>query len=236
MTNIKLLKEISDEVDKIFIEITENDNLSLDELDELSRLNEYLNFRLNDYVEDYNKELIEIYNKLKSKIAISKLYMFFSVLVSFLLLINISPISLFGIVLINCISIRVLHNLKEKDKYINKLCEDIENLQNKMHRLIITMDNNEKQIFKQQKNIYTKNINDIKKDKNKIIKIKKANELIQKYISFEIFPTNENDEIRELATKMLQLDLNSNNPSLEYLLIEAKEKVKNDESNLTRKL
>lgn len=236
MTNIKLLKEISDEVDKIFKQITENDNLSLDELDELSRLNEYLNFRLNDYVEDYNKELIEIYNKLKSKIAISKLYMFFSVLVSFLLLINISPISLFGIVLINCISIRVIHNLEEKDKYINKLCEDIETLQNKMHRLIITIDNNEKQIFKQQKNIYTKNINDIKKDKTEKIKIKKANELIQKYISFEIFPTTENDEIRELATKMLQLDLNSNNPSLEYLLIEAKEKMKNDEMKLTRKL
>lgn len=235
MKNNEILKEISKEIDKIFKIITESQITSLDELDELSKLNNYLEFRLHDYVEDYNKNLRLIYKKLKIKINICKIYSLLCVPASILLLLNFSPASLLGIVLLSCISLRIKYNMKEKNNYIDNLADDIDDLKNKMQRLMITIENNETKIFKQQKDIYVKNINEIKENKSEIIKLNKANELIQNYFLFEIFPTNEKDEIRELAIKILQLDLNTNNPSLEYLLIEAKEKVKNNEINLKRK-
>ena len=42
------LKKIGNDIDKIFKEVTENDNLTLDELNKLSIENDKLNFSLTD--------------------------------------------------------------------------------------------------------------------------------------------------------------------------------------------
>lgn len=61
------LKKIGNDIDKIFKEVTENDNLTLDELNKLSIENDKLNFSLTDYNTKLNYELYDLINKLKDK-------------------------------------------------------------------------------------------------------------------------------------------------------------------------
>lgn len=92
------------------------------------------------------------------------------------------------------------------------------------------------QIFKKQKAIYFENIKEIKNNKEDIDKLEKANDLIQMYILFDALPTDVYEEIKNIAKRVLQLDLNKNEDSLEYLLNCAKEKVESEVLNLNRKL
>ena len=54
------LKKIGNDIDKIFKEVTENDNLTLDELNRLSIENDKLNFSLADYNTKLNYEIIDL--------------------------------------------------------------------------------------------------------------------------------------------------------------------------------
>ena len=54
------LKKIGNDIDKIFKEVTENDNLTLDELNKLSIENDKLNFSLTDYNTKLSYELIDL--------------------------------------------------------------------------------------------------------------------------------------------------------------------------------
>ena len=61
------LKKIGNDIDKIFKKVTENDNLTLDELNKLSIENDKLNFSLTDYNTKLSYELIDLKNNLKDK-------------------------------------------------------------------------------------------------------------------------------------------------------------------------
>ena len=54
------LKKIGNDIDKTFKEVTENDNLTLDELNKLSIENDKLNFSLTDYNTKLSYELIDL--------------------------------------------------------------------------------------------------------------------------------------------------------------------------------
>ena len=210
------LKKIGNDIDKIFKEVTESDSLSLDELNKLAIKNDKLNFDLADYNTKLNYELIDLINNLKDKSIVYRLLWF--------------------LVILGSLTFRANHNMKKTNEYLDVLIKDIDNVKKITNRLSITLDNNELQIFKKQKAIYFENIKEIKNNKEDIDKLEKANDLIQMYILFDTLPTDVDEEIKNIAKRVLQLDLNKNEDSLEYLLNCAKEKVESEVLNLNRKL
>lgn len=230
------LKKIGNDIDKIFKEVTENDNLTLDELNKLSIENDKLNFSLTDYNTKLSYELIDLKNNLKDKSKAYRLLMILTMFILGIFIYGMSAVTAFALIILGCLTFRVNHNMKKINEYFDVLIKDIDNVKKITNRLSITLDNNELQIFKKQKAIYFENIKEIKTNKEDIDKLEKANDLIQMYILFNILPTGVNEEIKNIAKRVLQLDLNKNEDSLEYLLNCAKEKVEREVLNLNRKL
>lgn len=230
------LKKIGNDIDKIFKEVTENDNLTLDELNRLSIENDKLNFSLADYNTKLNYEIIDLTNNLKDKSKAYRLLMILTMFILGIFICGMSTVTALALIILGCLTFRANHNMKKINEYIDVLIKDIDNVKKITNRLSITLDNNELQIFKKQKAIYFKNIKEIKNNKEDIDKLEKANDLIQMYILFDTLPTDVDDEIKNIAKRVLQLDLNKNEDSLEYLLNCAKEKVEGEVLNLNRKL
>ena len=139
-----------------------------------------------------------------------------------------SAVTAFALIILGCLTFRANHNMKKINEYLDVLIKDIDNVKKITNRLSITLDNNELKIFKKQKAIYFENIKEIKNN-NQVI-------LFQMYILFDTLPTDVDEEIKNIAKRVLQLDLNKNEDSLEYLLNCAKEKVESEVLNLNRKL
>lgn len=230
------LKKIGNDIDKIFKEVTENDNLTLDELNRLSIENDKLNFSLADYNTKLNYEIIDLTNNLKDKSKAYRLLMILTMFILGIFICGMSTVTALALIILGCLTFRANHNMKKINEYIDVLIKDIDNVKKITNRLSITLDNNELQIFKKQKAIYFENIKEIKNNKEDIDKLEKANDLIQMYILFDTLPTDVDDEIKNIAKRVLQLDLNKNEDSLEYLLNCAKEKVEGEVLNLNRKL
>lgn len=230
------LKKIGNDIDKIFKKVTENDNLTLDELNKLSIENDKLNFSLTDYNTKLSYELIDLKNNLKDKSKAYRLLMILTMFILGIFIYGMSAVIAFALIILGCLTFRANHNMKKTNEYLDVLIKDIDNVKKITNRLSITLDNNELQIFKKQKAIYFENIKEIKNNKEDIDKLEKANDLIQMYILFDTLPTDVDDEIKNIAKRVLQLDLNKNEDSLEYLLNCAKEKVESEVLNLNRKL
>lgn len=230
------LKKIGNDIDKIFKKVTENDNLTLDELNKLSIENDKLNFSLTDYNTKLSYELIDLKNNLKDKSKAYRLLMILTMFILGIFIYGMSAVIAFALIILGCLTFRANHNMKKTNEYLDVLIKDIDNVKKITKRLSITLDNNELQIFKKQKAIYFENIKEIKNNKEDIDKLEKANDLIQMYILFDTLPTDVDDEIKNIAKRVLQLDLNKNEDSLEYLLNCAKEKVESEVLNLNRKL
>ena len=230
------LIKLRNDIDKIFKSVTENDTLSLDELNKLAIENDKLNFSLTDFNTKLNNELMDLIDALKGKSLMYRLLLFLTTIASGSLVIHASAITAFVLVILGCLTFRANYNMKKTNEYLDALISDIDNVKNKINRLSTTLDNNELQIFKKQKVLYVENIEEIKHNKEDIEKLEKANVLIQKYILFNTLPTDVDEEIKNIATRILQLDLNKNDDSLEYLLNCAKEKVESEGLNLNRKL
>lgn len=230
------LKKIGNDIDKIFKEVTENDNLTLDELNRLSIENDKLNFSLADYNTKLNYEIIDLTNNLKDKSKAYRLLMILTMFILGIFICGMSTVTALALIILGCLTFRANHNMKKINEYLDVLIKDIDNVKKITNRLSITLDNNELQIFKKQKAIYFENIKEIKNNKEDIDKLEKANALIQMYILFDTLPTDVDDEIKNIAKRVLQLDLNKNEDSLEYLLNCAKEKVEGEVLNLNRKL
>ena len=230
------LIKIGNDIDKIFKRVTENDTLSLDELNKLAIENDKLNFSLTDYDTKLNNELMDLIDTLKDKSLMYRLLWFLTMTVFGIFISSMSAITAFVLVILGCFTFRANHNMKKTNEYLDVLISDIDNVKNLINRLSTTLDNNELQIFKKQKVLYVENIEEIKSNKEDIEKLEKANVLIQKYILFNTLPNDVNEEIKNIAIKILQLDLNKNEDSLEYLLNCAKEKVESEGLNLNRKL
>lgn len=230
------LKKIGNDIDKIFKKVTENDNLTLDELNKLSIENDKLNFSLTDYNTKLSYELIDLKNNLKDKSKAYRLLMILTMFILGIFIYGMSAVTALALIILGCLTFRANHNMKKINEYLDVLIKDIDNVKKITNRLSITLDNNELQIFKKQKAIYFENIKEIKNNKEDIDKLEKANDLIQMYILFDTLPTDVDEEIKNIAKRVLQLDLNKNEDSLEYLLNCAKEKVESEVLNLNRKL
>lgn len=219
--NIKM-QDIENEVNNIFSILTKKNNLTLEELDKLfsknvELKNKYL-IQMKSRAEDLYFNFSESENKVRNN----------SILAFLLVLVNLGMVIFNpGAFLLSAITLYLLlkkisrsnKKINSKKDEINKTCEILEK---KLDSFLITIENNETFIFKLQKQLNTKKMQELAADKTWQEKINKANALIEKFMEDGIYPTEIDSEIEKLAIKMLQLDLNVNYKKLEVLLFYAK--------------
>lgn len=219
--NIKM-QDIENEVNNIFSILTKENNLTLEELDKLfsknvELKNKYL-IQMKSRAEDLYFNFSESENKVRNN----------SILAFLLVLVNLGMVIFNpGAFLLSAITLYLLlkkisrsnKKINSKKDEINKTCEILEK---KLDSFLITIENNETFIFKLQKQLNTKKMQELAADKTWQEKINKANALIEKFMEDGIYPTEIDSEIEQLAIKMLQLDLNVNYKKLEVLLLYAK--------------
>lgn len=219
--NIKM-QNIENEVNNIFSILTKENDLTLEELDKLfsknvELKNKYL-IQMKSRAEDLYFNFSESENKVRNN----------SILAFLLVLVNLGMVIFNpGAFLLSAITLYLLlkkisrsnKKINSKKDEINKTCEILEK---KLDSFLITIENNETFIFKLQKQLNTKKMQELAADKTWQEKINKANALIEKFMEDGVYPTEVDSEIEKLAIKMLQLDLNVNYKKLEALLFYAK--------------
>ena len=216
------MQNIENEVNNIFSILTKENNLTLEDLDKLfsknvELKNKYL-IQMKSRAEDLYFNFSESENKVRNN----------SILAFLLVLANLGGVIFNpGSFLLSAITLYLLlkkisrSNKKTNSKKdeINETCEILEK---KLDSFLITIENNGTFIFKLQKQLNAKKMNELAADKAWQEKINKANALIEKFVEDGIYPTEIDSEIEQLAIKMLQLDLNVNYKKLEVLLFYAK--------------
>lgn len=216
------MQNIENEVNNIFSILTKENNLTLEDLDKLfsknvELKNKYL-IQMKSRAEDLYFNFSESENKVRNN----------SILAFLLVLVNLGMVIFNpGAFLLSAITLYLLlkkisrsnKKINFKKDEINKTCEILEK---KLDSFLITIENNETFIFKLQKQLNTKKMQELAADKTWQEKINKANALIEKFMEDGIYPTEIDSEIEKLAIKMLQLDLNVNYKKLEVLLFYAK--------------
>lgn len=219
--NIKM-QNIENEVNNIFSILTKENNLTLEDLDKLfsknvELKNKYL-IQMKSRAEDLYFNFSESENKVRNN----------SILAFLLVLVNLGMVIFNpGAFLLSAITLYLLlkkisrsnKKINSKKDEINKTCEILEK---KLDSFLITIENNETFIFKLQKQLNTKKMQELAADKTWQEKINKANALIEKFMEDGVYPTEIDSEIEKLAIKMLQLDLSVNYKKLEVLLFYAK--------------
>lgn len=219
--NIKM-QDIENEVNNIFSILTKENNLTLEELDKLFSKNVELKNKYLIQMKSRAEDLYFNFSESENKVRINSILAFLLVLAN-LGIIIFNP----GAFLLSAITLYLLlkkisrsnKKINSKKDEINKTCEILEK---KLDSFLITIENNETFIFKLQKQLNTKKMQELAADKAWQEKINKANALIEKFMEDGIYPTEVDSEIEKLAIKMLQLDLNVNYKKLEALLFYAK--------------
>lgn len=117
---------------------------------------------------------------------------------------------------------------KKISQELDKIDSTAEILNSKLDKLMTTIENNETFIFKLQKELYERKMTELKSNNEGNEKINKASALIEKYMNDGEYPQELDEEIKDLAIKMLQLKLNVNYRSLELLLHCARAKRNNE--------
>lgn len=117
---------------------------------------------------------------------------------------------------------------KKISQKLDKIDSTAEILNSKLDKLMTTIENNETFIFKLQKELYERKMTELKSNNEGNEKINKATALIEKYMNDGEYPQELDEEIKDLAIKMLQLKLNVNYRSLELLLHCARAKRNNE--------
>lgn len=219
--NIKM-QNIENEVNNIFSILTKENNLTLEDLDKLfsknvELKNKYL-IQMKSRAEDLYFNFSESENKVRNN----------SILAFLLVLVNLGMVIFNpGAFLLSAITLYLLlkkisrsnKKINSKKDEINETCEILEM---KLDSFLITIENNETFIFKLQKQLNAKKMQELAADKAWQEKINKANALIEKFMEDGVYPTEIDSQIEQLAIKMLQLDLNVNYKKLEVLLLYAK--------------
>ena len=219
--NIKM-QNIENEVNNIFSILTKKNNLTLEDLDKLfsknvELKNKYL-IQMKSRAEDLYFNFSESENKVRNN----------SILAFLLVLANLGMVIFNpGAFLLSAIPLYLLlkkisrsnKKINSKKAEINETCEILEM---KLDSFLITIENNETFIFKLQKQLNAKKMQELAADKAWQEKINKANALIEKFVEDVIYPAEVDSEIEQLAIKMLQLDLSVNYKNLEVLLFYAK--------------
>lgn len=216
------MQNIENEVNNIFSILTKENNLTLEELDKLFSKNVELKNKYLIQMKSRAEDLYFNFSESENKVRINSILAFLLVLAN-LGIIIFNP----GAFLLSAITLYLLlkkisrsnKKINSKKDEINKTCEILEK---KLDSFLITIENNETFIFKLQKQLNTKKMQELAADKAWQEKINKANALIEKFMEDGIYPTEVDSEIEKLAIKMLQLDLNVNYKKLEALLFYAK--------------
>jgi len=226
--NFERLEFFEKRINEIFSQVTEENNLSLDDLDKLFSTNlELKNKYLTEMqanAEDltfwFNVETQKRKNNSISAIAISLLSLGIAIFMPSFALVS----SLILLFLLRKIS----KSNKKISQKLDKIDSTAEILNSKLDKLMTTIENNETFIFKLQKELYERKMTELKSNNEGNEKINKATALIEKYMNDGEYPQELDEEIKDLAIKMLQLKLNVNYRSLELLLHCARAKRNNE--------
>lgn len=226
--NFERLEFFEKRINEIFNQVTEENNLSLDDLDKLFSTNlELKNKYLTEMqanAEDltfwFNVETQKRKNNSISAIAMSLLSLGVAIFMPSFALVS----SLILLFLLRKIS----KSNKKISQKLDKIDSTAEILNSKLDKLMTTIENNETFIFKLQKELYERKMTELKSNNEGNEKINKATALIEKYMNDGEYPQELDEEIKDLAIKMLQLKLNVNYRSLELLLHCARAKKNNE--------
>ena len=226
--NCERLEFFEKRINEIFSQVTEENNLSLDDLDKLFSTNlELKNKYLTEMqanAEDltfwFNVETQKRKNNSISAIAMSLLSLGIAIFMPSFALVS----SLILLFLLRKIS----KSNKKISQKLDKIDSTAEILNSKLDKLMTTIENNETFIFKLQKELYERKMTELKSNNEGNEKINKATALIEKYMNDVEYPQELDEEIKDLAIKMLQLKLNVNYRSLELLLHCARAKRNNE--------
>ncbi len=226
--NFERLEFFEKRINEIFSQVTEENNLSLDDLDKLFSTNlELKNKYLTEMqanAEDltfwFNVETQKRKNNSLSAIAMSLLSLGVAIFMPSFALAS----SLILLFLLRKIS----KSNKKTSQELDKIDSTAEILNSKLDKLMTTIENNETFIFKLQKELYERKMTELKSNNEGNEKINKATALIEKYMNDGEYPQELDEEIKDLAIKMLQLKLNVNYRSLELLLHCARAKRNNE--------
>ena len=226
--NFERLEFFEKRINEIFSQVTEENNLSLDDLDKLFSTNlELKNKYLTEMqanAEDltfwFNVETQKRKNNSISAIAMSLLSLGVAIFMPSFALAS----SLILLFLLRKIS----KSNKKISQELDKIDSTAEILNSKLDKLMTTIENNETFIFKLQKELYERKMTELKSNNEGNEKINKATALIEKYMNDGEYPQELDEEIKDLSIKMLQLKLNVNYRSLELLLHCARAKRNNE--------
>lgn len=226
--NFERLEFFEKRINEIFSQVTEENNLSLDDLDKLFSTNlELKNKYLTEMqanAEDltfwFNVETQKRKNNSISAIAMSLLSLGIAIFMPSFALVS----SLILLFLLRKIS----KSNKKISQKLDKIDSTAEILNSKLDKLMTTIENNETFIFKLQKELFERKMTELKSNNEGNEKINKATALIEKYMNDGEYPQELDEEIKDLAIKMLQLKLNVNYRSLELLLHCARAKRNNE--------
>lgn len=226
--NFERLEFFEKRINEIFNQVTEENNLSLEDLDKLFSTNlEIKNKYLTEMqanAEDltfwFNVETQKRKNNSISAIAISLLGLGAAIFMPSFALAS-SLILLFLLRKISKSNKKIIQEL-------DKIDSTAEILNSKLDKLMTTIENNETFIFKLQKELYERKMTELKSNNEGNEKINKATALNEKYMNDGEYPQELDEEIKDLAIKMLQLKLNVNYRSLELLLHCARAKRNNE--------
>lgn len=226
--NFERLEFFEKRINEIFNQVTEENNLSLEDLDKLFSTNlELKNKYLTEMqanAEDltfwFNVETQKRKNNSISAIAMSLLSLGVAIFMPSFALAS----SLILLFLLRKIS----KSNKKTSQELDKIDSTAEILNSKIDKLMTTIENNETFIFKLQKELYERKMTELKSNNEGNEKINKATALIEKYMNDGEYPQELDEEIKDLAIKMLQLKLNVNYRSLELLLHCARAKRNNE--------
>lgn len=226
--NFERLEFFEKRINEIFNQVTEENNLSLEDLDKLFSTNlELKNKYLTEMqanAEDltfwFNVETQKRKNNSLSAIAMSLLSLGVAIFMPSFALAS----SLILLFLLRKIS----KSNKKTSQELDKIDSTAEILNSKLDKLMTTIENNETFIFKLQKELYERKMTELKSNNEGNEKINKATALIEKYMNDGEYPQELDEEIKDLAIKMLQLKLNVNYRSLELLLHCARAKRNNE--------
>ena len=226
--NFERLEFFEKRINEIFNQVTEENNLSLEDLDKLFSTNlelknKYLTemqVNAKDLTFWFNEETQKRKNNSISAIAMSLLSLGVAIFMPSFALAS-SLILLF-----------LLRKISKSNKKISQELDKIEDicktLFSKIDKIMTTIENNETFIFKLQKELYERKMTELKSNNEGNEKINKATALIEKYMNDGEYPQELDEEIKDLAIKMLQLKLNVNYRSLELLLHCARAKRNNE--------
>ena len=226
--NFERLEFFEKRINEIFSQVTEENNLSLEDLDKLFSTNlELKNKYLTEMqvnAEDltfwFNVETQKRKNNSISAIAMSLLSLGVAIFMPSFALAS----SLILLFLLRKIS----KSNKKTSQELDKIDSTAEILNSKLDKLMTTIENNETFIFKLQKELYERKMTELKSNNEGNEKINKATALIEKYMNDGEYPQELDEEIKDLAIKMLQLKLNVNYRSLELSLHCARAKRNNE--------